>query len=211
MKRPNGGQSSHTPGDDRDPDSPRRWQKIPAESLWEFAVELVARHRLRGVAQMNRHGRETVRKFIMRTVEPNLTTRRAFAKLYRAFHAERTMADADKSKPWRTRPPRLIEVLSPGKAVARAELAKILELAHRFPDEVPPTADALFEWIDAQVTGEYWFEEYYGAIARGERDHDEESFLAGEPKRKRSRRKPKSKGSGDTGSGEPAGDEESSE
>lgn len=206
MKRPNSGKSSHTPGDDRDPDSPRRWQKILAESLWEFAVELVARHRLRGVAQMTGLGRETVRKFIMRTVEPNLTTRRAFAKLYRAFHAERTMADADKSKPWRTRPPRLIEVLSPGKAVARAELAKILELAHRFPDEVPATADALFEWIDAQVMGEYWFEEYYGAIARGERDHDEESFLAGEPKRKRSRRKPKSKGSGEAGS-----DEESSE
>lgn len=207
MRRDDSGKSSHTPGDDRDPDSPRRWQKIPLESLWEFAVELVARYRLRGVAEMTGLGRETVRKFLLRSVEPNLTTRRAFATLYRAFHAERTMADADKSKTWKTRPPRLIEVLSPGKAVARAELAKILELANRFPDEVPPTADALFEWIDAQVRGEYWFDEYYGAIARGERDHDEESFLAGEPKRKRRRRKPKNRGSDEARGGEESGDE----
>lgn len=198
MNRPTSGQSSHTPGDDRGPESLRRWQRIPLESLWEFAVEIVARHKLRGVAHLTGLGRETVRKFIMRTVEPNLTTRRAFAKLYLDFNAERMMLDEDKGKPW-TRRPLLIRILSPGRDTARAELAKVFELARRFPDEIPPTADDLFEWIDQQVRGEYWAEEYYGPIARGERKHDENSWMAGEPKRKQRRKKPKNEESGEEG------------
>jgi hypothetical protein len=50
----------------------------------------------------------------------------------------------------------LIELLAPGEDAARAELAKIFELAKRFPDEVPPTIDNVHEWMDLQILGEYW-------------------------------------------------------
>jgi hypothetical protein len=187
MNRPNGGQSSHKPGDDRNPELPRRWLAVPAHVAWEFAVEMVARYSLRGVARMTGLGVETVRKFIKRIGDPNLATRRRFAELYLHHHAEGVVKQDDREKRWRSRP-RLITMLEPGKEAARRELAKLFELAKRFPEEMPAQIDDLQYWMDLQVRAEYWAEEHFGAIARGEREHEPDSIFARKPGKKRKRR-----------------------
>jgi hypothetical protein len=144
---------------------------------------------------------ETVRKFINRTGVPNHATRRRFAELYLELNAEGVVAEQDDSKRWKARR-RLIELLARGEDPAREELARVFELAKRFPDEVPASVDELHEWMDLQVRGEYWAEDYYGAIARGERDHDEQSFLANVPRRTQARRKKGSEGTPGQSSGE---------
>jgi hypothetical protein len=187
MKAPNDGQSSHTPGDDRVV-APRQWRDVSGQLVWEFALDLCTRQRLRGVARMVRLAPETVRKFINRTGVPNLATRRRFAELYLEMNAEGVVAEQDEGKRWKARP-RLIELLPGGEDAAREELARVFELLKRFPDEVPPSVERLHEWMDLQVRGEYWAQEYYGAIARGERDLDEQSVLANVPRRTQTRRK----------------------
>lgn len=187
MRTTNSGQSSHISGDDR-PVAPRKWFDVPGQLVWEFAVDLCTRHSLRVVARMVKLAPETVRKFVNRTSVPNLATRRRFADLYTERNAEGVVAEEQNTKRWKARR-RLIELLTEGEGLARAELAKILELAKRFPDEVPESVDNLHEWMDLQVRGEYWAEDYYGAIGRGEREHDEQSFLARIPKRTQKRKK----------------------
>lgn len=190
MKTPNGGQSSHTPGDDRKTESPRRWHDVRSGLVWEFAVDLCTRRNLREVARMVKLSPETVRKFVNRIGVANLATRRRFAELYLEFNAEGVMAEEVTLKPWKARP-RLIELLPPGKLKAREAIVRLFELAQRFPDEAPGRLDELHDWMDLQVCGEYWAEGYYGAIGRGEREHDEHSFLANIPRRipqKRQRR-----------------------
>lgn len=146
------------------------------------------RRTLREVAAMVDLAPETVRKFVLRKVKPTLKTRRRFAELYLEMHAEGVVMEPNEAKPWKARP-RLIELLSRGEGPARAELAKLFELAQRFPDEVPLSIERVHEWMDLQVRGEYWAEDYYGAIGRGEREHDEQSFLGSPPKRKRGKKK----------------------
>ena len=164
-------------------------------------MDLCTRYRLRGVARMVKLAPETVRKFINRTGVPNHATRRRFAELYLELNAEGVVAEQDDSKRWKARR-RLIELLARGEDPAREELARVFELAKRFPDEVPASVDELHEWMDLQVRGEYWAEDYYGAIARGERDHDEQSFLANVPRRTQARRKKGSEGTPGQSSGE---------
>jgi hypothetical protein len=187
MSTPNSGQNSQPPGDDR-PIAPRQWYDVPGQLVWEFAVDLCTRNRLRAVARMVDLAPETVRKFINRMGVPNLATRRRFAELYLEMNTEGVVAEQDDSKRWKARR-RLIELLAKGEGPAREELARVFELAKRFPDEAPASIDQLHEWMDLQVRGEYWAEDYYGAIARGERDHDEQSFLANVPRRTQTRRK----------------------
>lgn len=161
-------------------------------------MNLSTRYTLREVALMVDLGRETVRKFILRKGVPNLATRRRFAELYLKKKAEGAVLVLTRNDMrWRDRP-RLIELLPPGEAAAREELTKLFELAMRFPDEVPLMIERLHEWMDLQIRGEYWAEDYYGAIGRGEREHDELSFLADIPKRTRkSRKKAPDEGSGE--------------
>ena len=187
MRTPNSGQSSHTPGDDR-PVAPRRWFDVPSQLVLEFALDLSTKYRLREVARMVDLAPETVRKFINRKGVPNLATRRQFAELYLEMNAEEVVAEQNEGKSWKARR-RLIELLATGEGPAREELARIFELAKRFPDEVPASIDQLHEWMDLQVRGEYWAEDYYGAIARGEREHDEQSFLENLSPRTQKRRK----------------------
>jgi hypothetical protein len=196
MRRPASGHNghSHTPGNARDAVAPQRWLEVPDEVVWEFAVNLCAVHKLRGVAKMVKLAPETVRKFILRIGDPNFSTRRCFAELYLDLNAGGVVVAEHE---WRMRP-KLIELLPPGKREAREALAKLFELAKRFPDEVPQTVDELHDWLDLQVCGEYWAEQYYGEIARGKRKHDHESFLARIPKRRRKGAEPE----GDEGSGE---------
>jgi hypothetical protein len=127
---------------------------------------------------------ETVRKFIHRIGDPNLTTRLRLAELYLDFNAGGVVVP---EHTWKARP-RLMELLPPGKREARETVAKLIELAKRFPDEAPENVDEILDWLDLQVCGEYWAEEYYGAIARGERKHDHESFLARIPRRRRAKK-----------------------
>lgn len=160
-------------------------------------MELCTRHSLRVVARMVNLGRETVRKFILRKGVPNLATRRRFAELFLETNAEDAVVDVNAVKVWRVRP-RLMELLPSGEDPARKELSRLFELMKRFPDEVPLGIDRLHEWMDLQIRGEYWAEDYYGAIGRGEREHDELSFLANIPKRTRkSRKKAPDEGSGE--------------
>lgn len=188
MRAPTSGQSSQRPGDARIL-APRHWRGVPAQVVWEFAVDLCThRHTLREVAAMVDLAPETVRKFILRKGKPTLKTRRRFAELYLEMHAEGVVMEPNEAKPWKARP-RLIELLSRGEGPARAELAKLFELAQRFPDEVPLSIERVQEWMDLQIRGEYWAEDYYGAIGRGEREHDEQSFLGSTPKRKRGKKK----------------------
>ncbi len=151
-------------------------------------MDLCTRHSLRAVARMVKLAPETVRKFVNRTGVPNLATRRRLAELYLERNAEGVVAEEHNNKRWKARR-RLIELLSEGEGPAREELAKVFELAKRFPDEVPKSVGELHEWMDLQVRGEYWAEDYYGAIGRGEREHDEQSFLARMPERTQKRRK----------------------
>lgn len=160
-------------------------------------MDLCTRHSLRDVARLVKLAPETVRKFINRIGEPNLATRRRFAELYLEKIAEADVVLVlDDRKQWKMRP-RLIELLASGEGPAREELARVFELAKRFPDEVPPSIDRLLEWMDLQVRGEYWAEDYYGAIARGEREHDDQSFLAKIPRRTQKHRKKKAPAKGE--------------
>jgi hypothetical protein len=205
MRTPNNGQSSHKPGDDR-PIAPRQWLHVPVEIVREFVVDLCTVHKTRGVGRMVDLAPETVRKFALGMGVPNFATRRRFALLYLEMNAEGVVAEKDDTRRWKARR-RLTQLLAEGEGPARAELAKIFELAKRFPGEVPPSVEAVEEWMDLQVRGEYWAEDYYGAIARGERSHDENSFLAQIPKRTQTRRK-KGEASEAVAEEEPSGDGE---
>jgi hypothetical protein len=49
----------------------------------------------------------------------------------------------------------LSDVLPEGHARARAEIEKLMELAKRFPDEVPASADLLRGWLEKMIDAEY--------------------------------------------------------
>jgi transcriptional regulator with XRE-family HTH domain len=185
MRTPNGRQSSHKAGDDRNPQLALRWYDIPAELVWEFTVELCARFTLRDVAEMAGLAKETVRRYVERLAAPNLTTRQRLGNLYLDFNAGGVVVEEDSTKRWKARR-RLIELLPPGQEVAREELAKLFDLAKQsgeFPEDL---VDQLHDWMDLQVRGEYWAEDHYGGIARGERKRQPR----GQPRRPRKRKAP---------------------
>jgi hypothetical protein len=187
MKTPTGGHSGRTPGDDRS-ELPKRWLDVPPDVLWQYAIDMVTQHTLRGVARKTGLGVETVRKFILRTVEPNLSTRRRFAEMFLNMHAEGViMGEDEEVRKWRVRP-RLLTLLPEGRFEARAALVKLFEVAKRFPDEVPLRLDELHDWMDLQVRAEYNAQEYFDAVGRGEREHDPDSIFAKKPRKKRAKR-----------------------
>ncbi|HEX8212615.1 MAG TPA: hypothetical protein VF584_20725 [Longimicrobium sp.] len=51
--------------------------------------------------------------------------------------------------------PPLSEMLPEGHAEARAEIGKIVELAKRYPDEVPASTDRLLSWLEKMIDAEY--------------------------------------------------------
>lgn len=191
MKTPTNGHSSRKPGDDRKPELPKRWLDVPVDALWHFTVELVSRYALRGVARMTGLGVETVRKFTLRAGEPNLATRRRFAELFLNIHTE-AHVEKDENETYRVRP-RLLTLLPEGRLEARAALMKIFAVAQRFPDELPYRLEELHLWMDQQITAEYNAEEHFGAIARGERDHEPGTIFARKATKRRTRRAPASR------------------
>ena len=101
---------------------------------------------------------ETIRKFGISIGQPDRSTIRPLALYYLAKNPWGYVAE--KGSPYGTpKPlPPLSEMLPKGHAEARAEVEKLVELAKRFPDEVPASADRLRAWlqkmIDAEYTGE---------------------------------------------------------
>jgi hypothetical protein len=181
MRSPNDGQSSQTAGDDRESALAEHWLNIQIDLLRRFTSDLCARWTYRGAAGVTGVSREGLRKFVDGETRPNLATRQALGELFLKLHPSGVMATKQTDGEWQLRE-QLIELLPGGEKQARAELAKIFELAKRFPDEVPPSAEAVHEWMDLQVRGEYWGRRYvYGSATR-------ERQRKGEAKRPRTRK-----------------------
>ncbi|HKP75056.1 MAG TPA: hypothetical protein VJT67_05900 [Longimicrobiaceae bacterium] len=177
-----GGQSRQTAGDDRDPELAKHWRSLRIDTLRAFAAELCAQHTYRGAAALTGLSKEGLRRFVEGDTSPNPKTRQALGEVFfnlypsgvmettRPFHGE-----------WQLRR-QLIELLPRGEEAAREELEKIFELARRFPDEVPESADLVWEWMDLQIRGEYWAERWVDSFGfRRKRRRD------GQPSRKRAR------------------------
>jgi hypothetical protein len=98
---------------------------------------------------------ETIRKFARGIGQPERSTIRALALFYLQKHPWGYVAE--KGTPYGTpKPlPLLSEMLPEGHAEARAEIEKLVELAKRFPDEVPASADRLRAWLETMLAAEY--------------------------------------------------------
>jgi hypothetical protein len=184
MRSQTGGQIRHTAGDDRESEFAGRWSGIRIETLREFATELCAAHTYRGAAALTGLSKEGLRRLVEGKSHPNHSTRQALGELFLKLHPGGTMWKTSKDGAWQLRV-QLIELLPPDEQTARDELAKIFELAKRFPDEVPAFVDQVLEWMDLQVRGEYWAVRYVDGFARRVRKRK------GEAKRPRTRAKPK--------------------
>jgi hypothetical protein len=180
MRTRNDGQSSQA-GDDRESAIARHWSDVKFGLLRRFASDLCARLTYRGAAGVTGVSKEGLRKFVDGQTRPNLATRQALGELFLKLHPSGVMATKQTDGEWQLRE-QLIESLAPGEQTARAELAKIFELAKRFPDEVPASVDQVHEWMDLQVRGEYWGQRYVYGSAKRERQRK------GEAKRPRARK-----------------------
>jgi hypothetical protein len=188
MRSPNDGQSSQAAGDDRKSALARHWLHIQIDLLRRFASNLCARWTYRGAAGVTGVSKEGLRKFVDGETRPNLATRQALGELFLKLHPSGVMETKTDGE-WQLRK-QLIELLPGGEKEARAALARIFELARRFPDEVPPCAEAVLDWMDLQVRGEYWGVRYvYGSAARERR-------RKGEAKRPRPKKKAEPAGEG---------------
>ena len=99
---------------------------------------------------------QTIGNFAAGTVQPDRATVRQLALYYLAKNPWGYVAE--KGTPYGTpKPlPLLSETLaSEGHAEARAEIEKLVELAKRFPDEVPASADRLRSWLEKMLDAEY--------------------------------------------------------
>ena len=190
MRSQNSGQISQTAGDDRESALARHWSNVKIGPLRRFASDLCARLTYRGAAGVTGVSKEGLRKLVEGEGRPNLSTRQALGELFLKLHPSGVMATKQTDGEWQLRE-QLIELLPAGEKEARAELAKIFELAKRFPDEVPPCADPVHEWMDLQVRGEYWGQRYVYGFAKRERQRK------GEAKRPRPGREKKAAPAGE--------------
>lgn len=190
MRTPIGGHSSHKPGDDRTVEAVEDWTRVPLHVLRDFAVDLVTRSSLRHVAALTGLGVETVRKFMLKLGEPNLSTRRRFAELYLRMNPEAVLRLDPFTGEWKARP-RLLTLLPEGRFEAREALVKLFSVAKRHSNELPYLLDDLHEWMDLQVRAEYDAQDHFDAVARGEEEHEPGSILRRKPARARKRRRPR--------------------
>ena len=185
MKSQSGGQSSHNAGDDRKPKLALAWYDVPPDRLWQFVMDLVAKHQLREVAEMAGLSKETVRKFVARIGDPKMATRKALGELFLKKYPGGAMADPtgdDRQKETELPPLRkqLIELLPRGEQEALATLSLVFGLAKRFPQEVSPSiVDAIQHWLELQVEGEYDYERFYAEFAKRERKPKSKSGARG--------------------------------
>lgn len=132
-----------------------RWFEVPAEVVHEFVSELCAEHTHRGVEKMTGLSKETIRRYVERIGVPHRSTQKRFAELYLdqypGGHVAKETAPKRKRGVWP-----LKTILPAGEENAKAVVDRLVELAKRHPDQVPPeVADQLREWLDLQLTAEY--------------------------------------------------------
>ena len=182
MRSLNDGQSSQTAGDDRESVLAGRWASIRIDTLREFASELCAALTYRGAAAFTGLSKEGLRRLVEGKGHPNHSTRQTLGELFLKLNPGGSMWKTSKDGAWQLRV-QLIELLPPGEQTARDELARIVALAKRFPDEVPAFVDQVHEWMDLQVQGEYWGRRHvFGSAKRVRRRN-------GEAKRPHARKK----------------------
>ncbi len=160
--------SNHNSGQNGPPGTPgqyersHRWQDIPLDVLraW-YREQSPLRAITDAIAKLtgeDEFSPQTIANFVRGKGQPDYKTRRQLALYYLAKHPWGYVAE--KGTPYGTpKPlPLLSEMLPEGHAQARAEIEKLVELAKRFPDEVPASADRLRTWLqkmlDAEYTGE---------------------------------------------------------
>lgn len=168
MTHSTGGQSSQSAGDDREPTVAQHWSAIPVDVLRTFVSELCARITYRAAAARTGVSKTALQKIVNGETQPNHSTRQRLGALFQELYADGSMWKRTLDGEWEIRV-RLIELLPAGEETARAELAKIFELAKRHPDEVPASVDQVHEWVDLQVRGEYNAERSLDAIGRRKR------------------------------------------
>jgi hypothetical protein len=159
MRHPTSGQRSQTAGNDRELALVTHWSDFRVEILRELTSELCASLKYRGAEAITGVSKEGLRKFVEGKSRPNRSTRQKLGELFLKLYPGGVMWKKAVDGDWELRQ-HLSELLPPNEEAARAELAKIFELARRFPDEVPGSVDAVQEWVDLQVRGEYWGKRY---------------------------------------------------
>lgn len=136
-----------------------RWEDIPLDVLRAWYRD---QHPLRAITAAvakltgeKEFSPQTITNFVGGTVQPDYNTRRQLALYYLEKHPWGYVAE--KGAPYGTRKPlpALSEMLPKGHAEARAEIEKLVELAKRFPDEVPASADSLRGWLETLLEAEY--------------------------------------------------------
>ena len=130
---------------------------MPEDVLRAFIVEESTRIPLRGLAKLVKSSPETVRQFLEHPERnPHRKTLRKFAEYYLKKHPVGYVAEK-RAPPFGTPEPLplLKEVLPGGHDAARADVEKLVELAKRFPDEVPASADRLRQWLAKLLAAEY--------------------------------------------------------
>jgi len=134
---------------------------VPEEAIRRFMAQRQEEVTLRGVAEEVETSHETVRGFIEGDRVTRSTTIWKFTKYFFKFNpvgyvAERKSSPDDPESGATVPLPQLKEVLrEPGLGSAEKDLELLVELAKRFPDEVPEFADRLKEWLKTVVTAEY--------------------------------------------------------
>lgn len=138
----------------------QRWQDVPPEVLRAWLKDQGDRLKWRGVASAVESAlgeklvHETIRKFAHSRGEPSRTTRRILAQYYLARHPRGYVAE--KRPEYGPRPvPPLSEALPEGLDAARADVEKLIDLAKRFPNEVPASAERLRAWLETMLAAEY--------------------------------------------------------
>jgi hypothetical protein len=160
MNNQNNGQSGHPDEPDRPAGYERshRWQDVPVDVLraW-YREQRSLRTLAAAVAKLTGEKLvpETIRKFGISIGQPDRSTIRPLALYYLAKHPWGYVAE--KGTPYGTpKPlPPLSKMLSEGHAEAKADVEKLVELAKRFPDEVPASADRLRAWLEKMLDAEY--------------------------------------------------------
>jgi len=138
----------------------RRAEHVPESVLRAFVVREAENHSYREIAKRIKASHETVRQIVE---DPRrLIQRRTRQKLGAYYLTKHPVGYvAEKRAPYGTPEPLppLKEVLPQGHEAARAEVEKLVELAKRFPDEAPASADGLRAWLEKLLAAEYTGEE----------------------------------------------------
>lgn len=153
---PNSGQSGHSDAAKSRYEITRRAERVPESVLRAFVADEAVNHSYREIAKRLKASHETVRQIVEDPErEIQRRTRQKLGAYYLTKHPVGYVAE--KRSPYGTPEPLppLKEVLPRGHEAARAEVEKLVELAKRFPDEAPASADRLRAWLEKLLAAEY--------------------------------------------------------